>query len=163
MACQVGELWRTFTQHTFEIFNFTDQQLSFPSSAWIILYSNTIIWRIITCSPGDLGFSFFLLLKMTGALPGEQPTELIPDNLRCTSYTAPPPHALLWRFCKSILKAKGDSRSHQRPYKPPWFLQNSFMSRKKASAQTPLVVGGLGSSNVFLLSFPSLICKSLPF
>lgn len=99
MGCQVGGLWRTFTLHTFEIFIFADQQLSFPSSAWIILYSNTIIWRFITCSPGDLGFSFFLLLTMMGALPREQPTELIPDNLWCTSYTSP---AFLWRFCKSI-------------------------------------------------------------
>lgn len=68
---------------------------------------NTIIWRIITCSLGDLGFSFFLLLKMTGALPREQPTELIPDNLWCTSYTTPRPPRSSLTFLQINFKGKG--------------------------------------------------------
>lgn len=80
MGYQVGGIWRTFTERTSEIFNFADQQLSFPSSTWIILYGNTIVWRIITCSPRDLGFLFFL----------QHSPENSPQNWFLTISDAPP-------------------------------------------------------------------------
>lgn len=87
-----------FTKHTSEIFNLADQQMPFPSLDWIILYGNTIIRRIITCSLGDLGYSSFLLLTTTGALPREQPRELISDNPWFTSSIPP---TILWHSRKS--------------------------------------------------------------
>lgn len=86
MGYQVGECSGIFTKaHVWNIQFSTDQQLPFSSSYWIILYGNTITLRIITCSPGDLVYSSCLLLTMTGALPREQPRELISDNPWFTS------------------------------------------------------------------------------
>lgn len=67
----------------------SDQQLLYSGSDWIILYSNAIMFGIITCALGDLVYSSCLLLTMTGALPWEQPTELIFDN-PCFTSSGPP-------------------------------------------------------------------------
>lgn len=89
-AYQVGESSGIFTKaHVWNIQFSTDQQLPFSSSDWIILYGNAIMLGIITCSPGDLVYSSCLLLTMTGALPREQPRELIFDNPWFTSSSPP--------------------------------------------------------------------------
>lgn len=90
MGYQVEESSGIFTKkHVWNIQFSTDQQLPFSSLDWIILYGNAIMLGIITCSPGDLVYSSCLLLTMTGALPREQPRELISDNPWFTSSSPP--------------------------------------------------------------------------
>lgn len=82
--------WGFSQKHMSEIFNLTlINSCLFQAQDWIILYGNAIMLGIITCSPGDLVYSSCLLLTMTGALPREQPRELISDNPWFTSSSPP--------------------------------------------------------------------------
>lgn len=89
---QGAEGWVVYTKaHIWNIQFSNDQLLPFSNLDWIILYGKAIIPGIITCSPGDLVYSFCLLLTVTGAVPGEQPAELISDNPWFTSSSPPTP------------------------------------------------------------------------
>lgn len=138
MGYQVGGVSRIFTKaHIWNIQFNTHQQLPFSSSDWIILYGNTIIWGIITCSPGDLVYSSSHCWRRL-----EHSPESNPENWFLTIHdNSPPrvPHSSL-TLLQINLKAEPDSSSRHTPYKQPLFLQKAlFVSYEGFKASTALV------------------------
>lgn len=76
-----GGFWDSPQTHNSEILNLQlINSFLFSNPDWIMSYGNVIVLEITTCSAEDLVYSSGPLLMMTGALPGEQPGELISDN-----------------------------------------------------------------------------------